>query len=265
MAGPRPTVPVTLDGTAVKAVEGETVLELCRREGVHVPTLCWLEGLSVWGGCRLCVVEVDGVHGLPPACATTVAADMELRTDTANLRGHRREIVELLFAEGNHVCAVCVANGDCELQDLAVDHGIDHVTAAYTWPDHDVDGSHPFFVFDPNRCVLCTRCVRTCDEVEGAHVWDVADRGLESRVVAGLDQPWGEVPSCTSCGKCVAVCPTGALVHKGEGVAQGQRDPDIVSFLTDARSKGTWRPRGTTPGQEATTGQATSPDEEATE
>ena len=100
MASRRPTVPVVVDGHAVKAVEGETVLELCRREGVHVPTLCWLEGLSVWGGCRLCVVEVDGVHGLRPACATTVVADMELRTDTPQLRAHRREIVELLFAGG---------------------------------------------------------------------------------------------------------------------------------------------------------------------
>lgn len=252
MATRRPTVPVILDGRPVKAVEGESVLELCRREDVHVPTLCWLEGLSVWGGCRLCVVEVDGVHGLRAACATAVAADMELRTDTEVLRAHRREIVELLFAEGNHVCAVCVANGDCELQDLAVEYGIDHLRAAYTWPSHEVDGSHPFFVLDPNRCVLCTRCVRTCDEVEGAHVWDVANRGLESRLVAGLDQPWGKVPACTSCGKCVAVCPTGALTHKGEGVGQRRRDPDVVAFLTEARSQGEWRDRARTPGRETT-------------
>lgn len=252
MAARRPTVPVVVDGQAVKAFEGESILELCRREGVHVPTLCWLEGLSVWAGCRLCVVEVDGAHGLRPACATTVAADMELRTDSENLRAHRRAIVELLFAEGNHVCAVCVANGDCELQDLAVEHGIDHVEAAYTWPKHDVDGSHPFFVLDPDRCVLCTRCVRTCDEVEGAHVWDVAERGLDSRLVAGLDQPWGEVPACTSCGKCVAVCPTGALTHKGVGVGQRDRDPDVVAFLTEARSERTWRSREDGPGEGST-------------
>ena len=107
-------------------------------------------------------------------------------------------------------------------------------------------------MLDPNRCVLCTRCVRTCDEVEGAHVWDVADRGLASRLVSGLDQPWGQVAACTSCGKCVAVCPTGALTHKGEGVAQRRRDPEVVAFLTEARADGTWRDRRGTPREETT-------------
>lgn len=236
-------IPMAVDGRAVKAVEGETVLQVCQREGVHIPTLCWLEGVAVWGGCRLCVVEVDGVHGPRPACATRVVADMDVRTDTPTLRAQRRDIVELLFAEGNHVCAVCVANGHCELQDLATEYGVDHVSHQYTFPVCEVDASHPHFVFDPNRCVLCTRCVRACDEVEGAHVWDVADRGAGSRLITGMHQPWGEVTSCTWCGKCVAVCPTGALLFKGRAVGEMRHDPSVVAFLATARRDGEWHAR----------------------
>jgi bidirectional [NiFe] hydrogenase diaphorase subunit len=122
----------------------------------------------------------------------------------------------MLFTEGNHVCAVCIANGDCELQDLAVAVGMDHSRLPYRFPQRGVDLSHPRFGLDHNRCVLCTRCVRVCDEVEGAHVWDVGWRGEHCRIIAGLDQPWGEVASCTHCGKCVQVCPTGALFPQGE-------------------------------------------------
>jgi len=238
----RPNVAVTLDGEEVLAFPGETVLALARRLGVPIPTLCQLDGVSVYGGCRLCVVEVEGEHRLPLACATEVSADMEVRSTSAELRDHRRRIVALLFAEGSHVCAACVASGACELQDLATETGVDHVPYELTFPSHEVDASHPFFVLDRDRCVLCTRCVRVCDEIEGAHVWDIAQRGSDARLIAGMDQPWGEVASCTSCGKCVAACPTGALYHQGTASGERRPDPGLIAFLADARA-GVWEPR----------------------
>jgi bidirectional [NiFe] hydrogenase diaphorase subunit len=238
----RPTVPVTIDGQEVLAHEGETILALARRVGVPIPTLCYLEGLSIHGGCRLCIVEVEGEHKLPLACATEIHADMEVRTDTDQLREHRRTITALLFAEGSHVCAACVASGNCELQDLATETGVDHVPYEYTWPRHEVDASHPKFLLDRDRCVLCTRCVRVCDEIEGAHVWDIAMRGNHAKLIAGMDQPWGEVSSCTWCGKCVAVCPTGALAWQGTPSGELHADPRMAAFLTDARA-GHWDDR----------------------
>lgn len=240
---PRPTVPVTIDGQEVLAHEGETILALARRVGVPIPTLCQLDGLSVHGGCRLCIVEVEGEHKLPLACATEVQVEMEVRTSTSQLREHRRTIVELLFAEGSHVCAFCVASGGCELQDLAAGLGVDHISHELTFPRHEVDASHPKFLLDRDRCVLCTRCVRVCDELEGAHVWDVAMRGNEARLIAGMDQPWGEVAACTWCGKCVSVCPTGALAWQGTAAGELRTDPGVVAFLVEARA-GSWNDPG---------------------
>jgi bidirectional [NiFe] hydrogenase diaphorase subunit len=236
----RPTVPVTIDGQEVRAHEGETILQLARRVGVPIPTLCYLEGLSVHGGCRLCVVEVAGGPRLQPACATTVTADLDIVTDSPTLRTHRRRIVELLFSEGTHVCSVCIANGACELQDLATSQDVDHIHYDQPFPRQDVDLSHPKYALDRDRCVLCTRCVRVCDELEGAHVWDIAQRGTESRLIAELDVPWGEATSCTWCGKCVAVCPTGALSYKGRAVGEMRHDPEVVAFLARARAEGEW-------------------------
>jgi len=167
---------------------------------------------------------------------------MEIRTDTSRLRSHRRTIVEMLFAEGNHVCAVCTANGHCELQDVAVRTGMDHVRLEYQSPNRAVDASHPRYLFDPNRCILCTRCVRACDEIEGAHVWDVASRGQQAHLVAGLSRPWGEVADCTWCGKCVAVCPTGALAPQRSAVGEARRQPDLIHRLVTARRDHVWLP-----------------------
>ncbi len=236
----RTKVTITFDGEEFEAFADETVMDAARRLGVNIPSLCYVEGLSVWGGCRLCVVQVAEDHRLRPACATQVDADMEIKTDTPQLRAHRKAITEMLFAEGNHVCAVCVSNGNCELQDVAVDTGMDHVRFDYQSPVREVDATHPKYVFDPNRCILCTRCVRVCDEIEGAHVWDVAYRGSDAELVTELGKPWGESKSCTWCGKCVIVCPTGALSYQGKAVGEMQRDVSLIIRLATARNRGEW-------------------------
>lgn len=213
----------------------ESILEVAQENGITIPTLCHLEGLSEVGACRLCLVEVKGSNRLMPACATLVQEGMEVVTDSPRLLEYRRKIVELMFAEGNHICSVCVSNGHCELQAMAQVLGIDHIKFPYIHPTRPVDASNMRFVVDHNRCVLCTRCVRVCDEVEGAHTWDIMGRGIDSQVIIDLDQSWGSSETCTGCGKCVHVCPTGALVEKGKSVTEMLKHREFLPYLTTMR------------------------------
>jgi len=223
-----------IDGQEVSARSGQTILEVAIENEIYIPTLCHLDGLSDVGACRLCVVEVKGNNKLFPACVTTVFEGMEVSTNTERLRKHRCNILELLFAERNHVCSVCVSNGHCELQTMAQNQGLTHVRLPYRNPELTVDASHERFTVDHNRCILCTRCVRLCAEVEGAHVWDVMGRGINSIVITDLHEDWGK-SSCTRCGKCVQVCPTGALFDKSKIGSDHPKYPDFLPYLNQMR------------------------------
>lgn len=231
---------LTIDGQLVSAADGETILQAARGAGMDIPTLCYVEGLSAHGGCRMCLVEIEGQGKLQPACTMKVVEGIVVRTATETLQEYRRLIVELLFAEGNHVCSVCVANNNCELQDAAIAVGMDHERLEYMHPQREVDNSHQRFGIDHNRCILCTRCVRACDELEGAHTWDVSGRGAGTKVITDMNQPWGDSSTCTSCGKCLMACPTGAIFQKGATVAELDHGRAKLDFLVNAREKKQW-------------------------
>ena len=223
-----------IDEQEVSGLRGQTILEVARENDIDIPTLCHMDGLSEVGACRLCLVEIKGSNKLLPACVATIYEGMEVSTNTGRLQQHRRTILELLFAERNHVCAVCVANGHCELQSLAQQQGVTHVRLPYRNPELGVDASHERFTVDHNRCILCTRCVRVCAEVEGAHIWDVMGRGINSVVITDLHQDWGS-SACTRCGKCVQVCPTGALFDKSKVGSDHPKYPDFLTLLNQMR------------------------------
>jgi bidirectional [NiFe] hydrogenase diaphorase subunit len=237
-----PAKTLTIDGKPVSVPDGATLLEAAEAAGIRLPTLCHLEGVYDVGACRLCLVEVAGSPKLLPACTSRVREGMEVRTDTERLARYRRLALELLLAERNHVCAVCVSNGHCELQTLAYEHGIDHVRYAYAFPHWEVDLSHPRFGMDHNRCILCHRCVRVCWHVEGAGTKNVAGRGETCRIISDLARPWGESDSCTSCGKCVMSCPTGALFERGASAGEMEHDREKLEFIVTAREKQQWIP-----------------------
>ena len=167
------TVTLKIDENNITAQEGKSILEAAIENGIDIPHICFLEGLTKTGACRLCLVEIKGQAKLAASCSTPVSDGMEIITNSEKLKEYRKNTVQLMLSERTHICSVCVANKNCELQALADKLGVDHVAFEREWTRENVDLSHPFLVIDRNRCILCTRCVRVCDEVEGVHALDL--------------------------------------------------------------------------------------------
>ena len=229
------TITIQVNGKQLATEPDKTILEVCRANDIEILTMCHLKGVMDVGACRLCLVEIEGINKLLSACTTKAAANMVIRTDTERIKKYQRITTELFFAERNHVCSVCVANGKCELQQLGYKVGMDHIRYPFLYPKCELDSSHAWYVIDHNRCIMCTRCVRVCNEVEGAHNWDVMNRGTQVRVISDFNSPWGESVTCTSCGKCVHACPTGAIWPKAIVQGQLEKKPGIINELVEKR------------------------------
>jgi formate dehydrogenase alpha subunit len=206
-------VSLSIDGIRVEAREGTTVLEAAQAGGIYIPTLCADPDLEPYGACRLCLVEIEGVEGLPASCMTPVAEGMVVRTDTSYVNEVRRRIVELLLSDHPDNCLICPKNQHCELQKVAAYVGIDQQRFRKLERPPLIDSSNPFFTRDSSKCILCGKCVRVCNEVQGLAALEVFNDGLSSKVIAVGDRPIVE-SICESCGQCVAKCPTGALMPK---------------------------------------------------
>ena len=211
---------ITLDGMAVEAREGQTILEVARAAGVYIPSLCFHPRVGQAGVCRVCAVEVEGARGLIMACITQVWNGMVVRTDTEQVLGARRMIVDSLLSDGEHDCISCEMCGACELQDAAYRLGIEKPSEPRTGLAAPLDLTHPLIVRNPNRCIHCYRCIKGCNELVVNEVLDMAYRSQESRVVADQELPLGQ-SSCVGCGECVQLCPTGALIEK-KALGQGR-------------------------------------------
>jgi len=204
---------VYIDGQEVEAREGSTVLEAAQAAGIEIPTLCHHPALSNWGACRMCLVEVEPRGQLQPACTFPVSPGLRVHTRSEKVMRARRFVLQLLFSERNHYCMYCEASGECELQKLAYELGLDHWLYPRRNEPMPVDATRPYFVMDHNRCILCRRCVRACSEVSAVHTLGVGSRGAHTVIVADLDVPFG-ASTCISCGTCLQVCPTGALIDR---------------------------------------------------
>src|SRR5271157_2219788 len=230
------TLKLKIDGVEISVPEGTTILNAAKTNGITIPTMCSLAGLTPYGGCRLCLVEISGSPKLFPACTTPVSPNMEITTNSDRLKDHRKMVVQMLLAERTHICAVCVANDHCELQAMAKELGVEHVMFERNWTSEPVDSTHDFLVIDRNRCILCTRCIRVCDQIEGVHTLDLKMRGKDSQGIMDLDEHWGNSCSCTSCRKCAKVCPVGAMYIEEEPIDHTKRK-DIAEFITARRNR----------------------------
>jgi predicted molibdopterin-dependent oxidoreductase YjgC len=207
-------VTLTIDGKELAASHGNTILMAARQAGIRIPTLCYHPKLPPVGACRVCVVQIEGRAALGASCALYVADGMVVHTKSERVLEARRLAVELLLASGDHNCLTCQANGSCELQDMAYELGIEVLEFSSNSPGYARDQSNPMIERDLNKCILCGRCVRGCNEVQVNEVIDFGHRGGGSKIVTAFDMPYGE-SNCVFCGECVFMCPTGALTESG--------------------------------------------------
>jgi NADH-quinone oxidoreductase subunit G len=213
-------VTVTIDGQTVQAPAGTSVLDAAQSIGIKIPALCYDPDLSAVGACRLCVVEIDGMRNLPASCVTTCSEGMVVRTTTPAVMEARKTLLELLIANHPLDCMTCEKAGACLLQQYCYEYGVS--TAPFKGAQHDyaIDDSNPFYLRDMNKCIVCGRCIRVCEEIVGRSVLDFSYRGFNTKVVPFMDTPISE-SDCVYCGSCLAVCPVGALEEK-KMVGQGR-------------------------------------------
>jgi formate dehydrogenase major subunit len=209
-------VTLTIDGVSVKVPEGTSIMRAAMDVGTQIPKLCATDMLESFGSCRLCLVEIEGRNGTPASCTTPVAQGMVVHTQTDRLKRLRKGVMELYISDHPLDCLTCSANGDCELQDMAGAVGLREVRYGYEGarhPDPGLDTSNPYFAFEPSKCIVCSRCVRACEEVQGTFALTIAGRGFGSVVSPSQEQPFLE-SECVSCGACVQACPTATLNEK---------------------------------------------------
>ncbi|MHB9033109.1 MAG: 2Fe-2S iron-sulfur cluster-binding protein [Anaerolineae bacterium] len=206
-------VNVVIDGISGSVPAGTTVLQAARQLQVDIPTLCDHPALEPIGACRMCLVEIEKQRVLQPACTFPVSEGMVVKTHTPATLNARRFVLQLLFSERNHFCMFCQMSGSCELQTQAYKHGLDNWHYERAFPKLPIDATRQYFIMDHNRCILCRRCVRACDQLVGNATLGLKQRGANTMIIADMDVPFGE-SSCVSCGTCLQVCPTGALIDR---------------------------------------------------
>jgi formate dehydrogenase major subunit len=235
------TVTLRIDGRPVTVPEGTSVMRAAREAGTTIPKLCATDSVEAFGSCRLCLVEVEGMRGTPASCTTLVAPGMAVHTQTERLKRLRRGVMELYISDHPLDCLTCAANGDCELQDMAGavglrevrygDDGARHVAAKRGGEVNDrflpKDTSNPYFDYDPSKCIVCSRCVRACEETQGTFALTIEGRGFDSRVSPGMHESF-LASDCVSCGACVQACPTATLTEKSV-IAAGQPERSVVT------------------------------------
>jgi formate dehydrogenase major subunit len=224
------TVSLTIDGMPITVPEGTSIMRAAAIAGIQVPKLCATDSLEAFGSCRLCLVEIAGRPGTPASCTTPVAPGLAVSTQTERLKKLRRGVMELYISDHPLDCLTCAANGDCELQDMAGAVGLREVRYGYDGANHldaAKDESNPYFTFDPAKCIVCSRCVRACDEVQGTLALTVDGRGFASKISASQDEPFLD-SECVSCGACVQACPTATLIEKSV-IDIGQPEHSVVT------------------------------------
>jgi NADP-reducing hydrogenase subunit HndD len=230
-------ITIEINGQKVEANKGETILEAAKRAGFNIPTLCYMENFSPTGACRICVVEVDGARSLVPSCAYPVADGMKIKTHSSRVIVARKTIVELLLATHPDDCLFCVRSGDCKLQELAHDLGIRQRRFTGAKNQYQPDTSSPAIIRDPDKCILCGKCVRVCEEVQGVGAIDFIKRGASACVATAFDEGMN-ISSCIFCGQCIKVCPTGALRETShiKRVLDALHDPEKFVVVQHAPS-----------------------------